>query len=78
MMKWQRSLNEFLSKRPKEVNMRESHTSSLEQPTSDRSSIKHHKPDSASQAFVLKKAPKDISDIYKMVQGAFNSKHFFF
>ena len=60
---WQRSLNKFLSKRPKEVNAGESCTSSLEQPTNDQSSNKHHKPDSAYQAFVLKQAPKDISDI---------------
>ena len=73
----ERSLNEFLSKRPKEVNAGESRTSSLEQPTNDQSSNEHHKPDSASQAFVLKQASEDISDIYKMVQGLFNSKLFF-
>ena len=56
----------------------ESRISSLEQLTNDQSSNKHHKPDSASQAFVLKQAPKDISDIYKMAQGVFNSKLFFY
>ena len=39
MMKRQRSLNEFLSKRPKEVNAGES--SSLEQPINDESSNEH-------------------------------------
>ena len=58
------------------MNAGESRTFSLEQPTNDRSSNEHHKPDSAFQAFVLKQAPKDISDIYKMVRSVFNSKLF--
>ena len=59
-MKRQRSLNQFLSKRPKEVNAGESRTSSLEQPTNYQCSNKNHMPDSASQAFVSKQAPQDI------------------
>ena len=60
------------------MNAGESRTSSLEQPTNDQSSNKNHSPDSASQAFVLKQAPKDISDIDKMVQSVFNSELFFY
>ena len=40
------------------MNAGESRTSSMEQPTNDQSSNKHHKPDSGSQAYVLKQAPK--------------------
>ena len=60
MMKRQRSLNEFLSKRPKEMNEGEPRiftgTASV-QMTEVVMNI-NDKPDSASQAFVLKQAPK--------------------